>query len=334
MKETRVEQGFLVAAASFTVPAQRLAKEHQVTLIGREELTELLSAGAASEYVTKQLDQQRQRLEEAKETLEQYASELEALRRQRNEASWFLGEERTRLAALEQQTQELTEKLQSSQTDSNRWEQEALAQRKQWEESEWYLGESRLRLQHVETQLDALQGIAKQLAVVTGERDETQRELSQAHASHQSLEQTLTELQQALESAAVREQALQEALYQLQGSVTDVRHWGGGRREHKRVPGGMTRLELHQGKNGPIFAGALEDVSRDGFRIETEQRVSPRARLRVRLLLPNASEAIESRARLIWQQSSTTTSCFQSGYQLVEIDEEGRGQLEQAIETA
>ncbi len=334
MKDARVDQGFLVAAASFTVPAQRLAKEHHVTLIGREELTELLSAGAASEYVTKQLDQQRQRLEEAKETLEQYASELDSLRRQRNEASWFLGEERTKSATLEQQSQELHHQLRSAQAERERWEREALAQRKQWEESEWYLGESRLRLQRLETQLDALQGMAKQLALASGERDDAQRALSEAHTARESLERMLTELQQALESAAAREQALQETLYQLQGSVTDVRHWGGGRRQHKRVPGGMTRLELHHGRNGSIFAGALEDVSRDGFRIETEQRISPRAKLRVRLLLSNASEAIESRARLIWQQSSTTTSCYQSGYQLVDVDEQDRTHLEQAIEAA
>ncbi|MBI4003664.1 MAG: restriction endonuclease, partial [Candidatus Omnitrophica bacterium] len=56
-REVGVDQGFLVASGSFTVPAQRVAKDHNITLVGREQLMELLSTGATSEYFTKQVEQ-------------------------------------------------------------------------------------------------------------------------------------------------------------------------------------------------------------------------------------------------------------------------------------
>ena len=67
MREAAAEQGCLIGTGAFTVPAQRFAKEHHITLMGREQLVELLSIGAMNEYVQKQLATSRASLDEAKQ---------------------------------------------------------------------------------------------------------------------------------------------------------------------------------------------------------------------------------------------------------------------------
>ena len=169
MREADAAQGFLVAAGSFTVPAQRMAKAHHVVLIEREQLTELLGAGAGSESFTKQLEQSRVRLEEAQETVRNYASEVDTLRRQRNEASWCLGEERATSAAVEAQLAALGQQVSGYEATIKQWEQEASTLRQQLEESQWYLGEAHNRIRHVDNQLLAVQAIAEELQQVKEE---------------------------------------------------------------------------------------------------------------------------------------------------------------------
>ena len=163
IRKAQVEHGFLVAPGSFTVPAQRYAKEHGIVLLGREQLTQLLSDGAISESYTDQLQQLHKQLEDAQEALSESARQLDTIRRQRNEASWFLGEERAKTAKLEAQVNELNEQFRHWQTQAEQWQQTADATRKQWEESQWYLGEARAFGRHVDEQLRALHGEGQRL---------------------------------------------------------------------------------------------------------------------------------------------------------------------------
>jgi hypothetical protein len=328
MREANVEQGILIASGSFTVPAQRLAKEHRVTLIGREQLIELLSTGAGSEYFMKQLEQQQARLEEAKATLLQYANELDTLRRQRNEASWYLGEERAKSAKLEAQLDELDQQLRRRKSDIQRWEQEASALRKRWEESQWYLGESQERVRHFETQLTALQAIAKRVETAERERADANWYLGEERTRSEALHTQLEDLRKHVEASASQEHALQDALAQLKQELRALRTFG-ERRSHARAKIPHAFVELHNGEEDPIFAGSPRDISGAGIGLETDQELP--ASLRVRLSFLNC-ESIESKAQLMWQKAEGQPTRYQSGCQLQDLSASTRKRLEQLVE--
>ena len=373
MRAVKVTEGFLVASGSFTVPAQRLAKEHQITLIGREQLMEVLSTSATSEYFTKQLEQAHARLEEAKGTLRQYANELDILRRQRNEASWYLGEERAKAGSLETQLAEVSQQLRHHEAELEQWEQEASRLRKQWEESEWYLGEARARLQHLETQLGALQELAKRvepaererdeaswyLGEARGrledverqlgalqemakriepaerERDEANRSLGEAQAERDALAGQLAQLQAALQASSEREQALEAALGRAKTELHAIRARG-ERRSGIRKSVAEAFVELHRGhrRNGPIFSGTPRDVSRTGIGLETGTQLPANRLLQIRLTLPGLTEPIESKARVVWQQADGEPPRYHTGCQFVGLSDEARSLIDERVEQA
>jgi len=325
MREASVEQGYLVAAGSFTVPAQRVAKAHHVTLIGREQLIELLSTGAASEYVTRQLEQQHARLEEAKETLTQYASELDTLRRQRNEASWYLGEERAKSAKLESQLGELNQQLHHHEAELVRWEHEASKLHKQWDESQWYLGESRAHVQHLEEQFTSLQNMAKRAMQLEEERDRVTWSLGEERAKREALEQQLIALQQRMEESLSREQALEGALQGLKRVFTELRTHG-ERRRQVRMKISDALIELRNGSESPLFTGAARDISSTGIGLESPIELPAGSPLRLRLQLPGG-DSIESSVRLIWQQGEGDPPRYQSGYRLMDLPRATRSRI-------
>lgn len=334
MRNARVSQGILVASGSFTVPAYRFAKEHQVALIGREQLTELLSAGAKSESVARQLSEQQAGLDEAKETLRQYTHELDTLRRQRNEASWFLGEERLRSAKLqaqmEAQVEETAQQIRRYETDLQRWEQEAAALRKQWEEGQWYLGESRMRAQYLETQLTDLQELAKRVESAERERDDANWFLGEERARGEALEANLADLQRQLDGGAARERVLQAALEQLKHELS-VLHTFGERRNRTRASIPQARVEVSDGEAEPVFAGEPRDLCSDGVGLESIQELPASPSVRIRISLPG-QEPIESTAQRMWQRLDEEPSPrYRGGYQLVNLPGATRALIERII---
>ncbi|MBI2104847.1 MAG: PilZ domain-containing protein [Candidatus Omnitrophica bacterium] len=330
MEGAEAQQGFLAAAGSFTVPAQRLAEQHQITLIGREQLTELLSLGAGSEYFAKQIEQSHARLEEAKETLRQYAGELETLRRQRNEASWYLGEERAQAAKLEAQLNDVGQQIRRHEAELRQWEQEAATLRRRWEESQWYLGESVARVRHLETQLGALQEAAKRAETAEQERQALQGDLAKERARSEAVEEQLGSLQRNLEESAKRELALQMALEQLKQEMR-VLQTSGDRRVQARANIPQALVELFNGRNSPVFSGAPRDVSSIGLGLETEQELPAGSPLRVRLTLPGR-DPIESKGRIVWQQASGRPRRYRSGCRLLRVPAATRALIGKALQ--
>jgi predicted nucleic acid-binding Zn-ribbon protein len=330
MQAFEVPQGFLAAAGSFTVPAQRLAEQHRVTLIGREQLTELLSMGAGSEYFAKQLEQSHARLEEAKETLRQYAGELDALRRQRNEASWYLGEERATAAKLEAQLNDVGQQIRRHEAELHQWEQEAATLRRRWEESQWYLGESVARMRHLETQLGALQELAASAETAEQEREMLQGDLAKERERREALETQLAALQRNLEESSKRELALQMALEQLRQEM-HVLQTSGDRRGQARVPIPQAFVELLNGRNSPLFAGAPRDVSSIGLGLETAQELPADSPVRIRLTLPGR-DPIESKGRIVWQRASGRPRRYRSGCRLLRVPAATRALIGKALQ--
>ena len=330
LRASQVEQGIFIAPGSFTVPAQRIAKAHRVTLIGREELTELLSAGAATEYMTTQLQQSQARLEDVKQTLQQYASELEALRLQRNEASWYLGEERAKSSQLDLELAQAKEQVQQQEQDLARWQQEATTLRKQWEESQWYLGESQAHALYLEAQLAALQEVAQEVERAHQQRDEATWVLDGERTAHQAGQTRLAELQQQVETFATRERSLQATLDQLQTELSLLRANGSGRRQAPRMQAKDLLIELRDDADMPVFTGPVRDVSSAGFGIQTDRALLLDGPVRARFRLEDDSDAsFELTAHMVWERVQTAR--YQSGYQLSECSAASKACLERVV---
>ena len=303
-RRAQAEQGFLVTAGSFTIPAQRLAAEHQITLIGREQLIELLSEGAMSEHYAKQLLQLRGQLDEAKQTLSQYAEQLDTIRRQRNEASWFLGEARARHAALETQAGELSQLVTHWQAQADQWRQAAEAAKKQWEESQWYLGEARAALA-------TLQQDAQQL------RDH----LAQS-------QQTVEDIQRCLDAERAHRRIVEAQLAAVSAN-------GRERREHARLLRTDIAVEAHRDGGEVVFRGTSRDLSRTGIGLigADEPQIGLPEPWRFRLQVPGAERPIEATGRLIWHRRDAATGRTAAGCKWLEIPVESRELLERTLTT-
>ena len=303
-RRAQAEQGFLVTAGSFTIPAQRLAAEHQITLIGREQLIELLSEGAMSETYAKQLLKQRGQLDEAKQTLSQYAEQLDTIRRQRNEASWFLGEARARRAALETQAGELAQLVTHWQAQADQWRQATEAAKKQLEESQWYLGEARAALA-------ALQQDAQQL------RDHVAKS-----------QQTVEDIQRCLDAERAHRRIVEAQLAAVSAN-------GRERREHARLLRADIAVEAHRDGGEVVFRGTSRDLSRTGIGLigADEPQMGLPEPWRFRLHVPGAQRPIEATGRLIWHRRDAATGRTAAGCKWLEIPAESRELLERTLTT-
>ncbi len=330
LRQCELDNGVLVASGAFTVPAQRAAKESRVTLIGREQLIELLSAGATSEYFGKRLEESHARYEEARETLRQYAEQLDTFRRQRNEASWHLGEERAKAGRLEAELEATAHQARQQEAELARWRQDHALLRKQWDENQWYLGESRERCRHLEGQLTSVQQLAAALEAAERARDEANWYLGEERTKIQELSAELVAAQKALDAAVQRELALQDAFDQIRRSLSALQTFG-ERRRARRIGVPDARIELRDGrKRGVLFAGGLEDLSETGFKL-TSSEALPEGPLRIRLHIPGWDEPVQSRVRRVWQRPDGEPISHVSGWQLTHVPEETRTRLQELV---
>ena len=352
IQAVQADQGFLVASGSFTVPAQRCAKEARITLLGKDQLMELLTAGAMSEHYTRQAEELNTKLRETQELLHESAEQLGVLRRQRNEASWFLGEERAKGGSLEQQLTQLGTDVQDWRSQAESWERAAGQHRKHWEESEWYLGESRVFTRHLEGQLEQLrqqfteletryQETIKTLEETRGERDEATRYLGEARAAQQGMPDDVKRLQASLSYAEEKLEALQRTWQEaqqaldtersrrlmLQTELDAVRAYG-ERRRALRVAHEDLAVQLFNESGELAFEGNPRDVSSTGCGIQSAQPLSEK-RLRVALRVPGISESIEAKGRMVWQRQEGQSVAV--GYKFLNMSKEFREALEHAL---
>lgn len=341
LKHMQLPQGFLAAPGAFTVPAQRCAKEHAITLIGRDQLTELVSEGAMSEFYTTQLQQLHQQLDEARETLNQYAQQLDLIRRQRNEASWYLGEERAQSAQLQEQIASVEQQMRHWQAEAERWQRTAEDARKQWEESQWYLGESRITAHQLEAQVRTLQEVSSRLEERCRELSDKVEEVQRGHAALQQQTQELlgklAAARQQLESAQQQGQEHERLLTHEQSrrrlfelEVNALRAYG-ERRKALRVYPSDGSIELADASGATLFQGSLRDLSRTGFGIDSTEPLTLPDRLKVRLQLPGLERVLESKGRMVWQRHDVATQRYRSGCQLSNLSVEARELFELAL---
>ncbi len=341
-RRAQAEHGFLVTPGSFTIPAQRVAKEHEILLIGREQLIELLSEGAMSEVYAKQLYQLRAKLEEAKQTLSQYAAQLDTIRRQRNEASWFLGEERANHAKLEAQAGELTQLVAHWQAQADQWQQAEDAAKKQWEESQWYLGEAQASLEHLDGRIRRLEEAAAKLQQAERERDEANWYLGEAHAALEALQQEsqqlrdhLAQSQQTLEDLQRRLDAERAHRQIVETQLAAVSSNGGERRQHARLFRADIAVEAHRDDGEVVFRGISRDLSLTGigFVGADEPPADLPDPLRLRLHIPGAERPLEATGRLIWHRRDVASGRTASGCEWLKIPAEFREALERTLTT-
>ncbi len=354
MRSANVDQGFLIAPGSFTIPAQRYASAHGVSLLGREQLIELIGTGAMVASYTKQLEHVTHQLTEAKETIEQYAKQLELLRRQRNEASWYLGEERVQSSQLEARLSDLTQHVQHWKTQAEQMTAAAETAKKQWEESQWYLGEARTALNHLQDEMRSLRQSFEDLAVqhhqtvvalqeARGQRDEAkglleearqvlqqqlhhaEEQVRQAQAQLDAMQEFVKERDTQLEAERTRRIALEDELKSLRSSSE--------RRQYPRINPAAFTAELRDYGDTPLYRGHVRDLSLKGFGVDTPIPLDFPATLpvRARLTWPGCRRPLESHARLVWKRQDAITQRYQQGFELEGISERASGAMLRAF---
>lgn len=330
LRSQSLNQGFLAATGSFTVPAQRKAKESRLTLIGREELVALLGSGATTEYFSKQLKSLHAQLDAARETIKQYAKEFESLRRQRNEASWGLGEERAKRSKLETQTTEFFKQVHHVDLKNGWSKQELDGLRKRWEENQWYLGEARARIKYLDEQLTQLQEIAQTVETVRRGRDEAKWKLGEEQMHREQLTAQLQALTTEIKHSVTRERGLQDQLERLKKDL-DIVQEHGERRRAQRVDVGEAKVELRTMRNRLLASGSLKDLSISGLGMVSEKPWNTKSPVRISLRLPGRKRAIASRGRLIWQRKGDETQ-YLSGCRFVGLSATHRKLIAQSIQ--
>ena len=325
LESAQLEEGILAATGSFTVPAQRLAKERHITLVGREQLVELLGMGAASAYVQSQLQQAQSQLDEAKTSIRRYETELETLRRQRNEASWHLGSERVKSASMEAQVAQLSAQLDSYREQVAHWEEEAKKLKKQWQESEWFLGESRDRERYFSEQLAQLQQAATTVESLTKARDDAHWFLGEEKTKREALEAELVGLRLAKTEAERCEAQLRETAETLCRQLEAISFYG-ERRAAVRAHVPDAFIEIRNGQEEPVFSGVPADISSTGMRLHTQNHLPFGSDDRIVLHLPGMAEAAQVQAERVWEKDEASDG-QSSGYRFVDISEGARAHL-------
>ncbi len=328
MRLANVDEGFLIATGSFTVPAQRAAREQQITLIGREQLVGLLGIGAAGEYVQKQMEQANGQLDESKRQLRRYEDELETLRRQRNEASWHLGSERVKASNLETQISDLTAQIQQQSRDLDYWKSEAAALKKQWEESQWYLGEARSREEYLESQMAGLQEQLFGLSRTTKEREDIVGELQEEKSRVHGLEAELTGLRLAKTEAERIQQEASEAAQRYKRELHAVRFYG-ERRSAARGWVPDVFVELGAGEQ-TFFSGTPRDLSGTGMSLQFPPVSGHDGAFTVRLHLPGNQQPTILSAQQVWKVPQSTGETL-AGFHFADVSEDVRAHLEHLI---
>ncbi len=311
LMKQKLFKGILVTSGNYTIPAQRLAKKYDITLVGKQQLIELLTIGATNEYVLSQLDSANKRLVDAQKSVKEYSTELEGLRRQRNEASWYLGNERVRTAALEDRVTSLKAKLNEFEGQSARWQQAADQLRKSWEESQWYLGETQQRIKFLEKQLDQVRNKLKE--------QESPTEAPEATQATQK-ERTKAEPKKVRKS--------------LVSTATPSKKSFSERRLSKRAFLPEVEVEMKHSSNRIVFTGTPLDVSGTGLRVETDQQLPLEEPIHVSIRLPGRKRRVVSLAKVMWQHAAIDAPRYQSGCQLIGLSSASKTFLEQLTEKA
>ncbi len=357
MERVQAQEGYLVTPGSFTMPAQRYAKERGVILMGREQFMELASAGALDEHHRQQLQQVQEELQDARTALQLSVQQLEELRRHRNEASWFLGEERAKTAKLDAQLAELQQQILHWQAQAEQWQQEAQAMRKQWEESQWYLGEARASAQYLDEQLRMLRGaygqleeqskqLIQKLQEVEQQRNEAGSSLGESRTTQDTLRQRVEQLEERLQEAQGRLEVMRQTSEALQqrldakpadrpvaaAQVAGRRSASKERRKALRKYCPEVLVGLQDAAGTQLFQGIPRDVSRTGFRIVSSKPLNTLPeKLRVRVRLPGLEHPIDATGRLVWKQRDKASREFHGGCKFIGLPLPARKALDQLV---
>ena len=167
------------------------------------------------------------------------------------------------------------------------------------------------------------------------ERDEANWYLGEERQRAKEFEQQQAVAQEQLAASCERERTLQSALDHLRQTLSALQAYGERRRVARaHISDAHVELLDGDGDHQPIFAESLRDLSSGGISLETDREI-PNDALRVRLSLPGASEPIESRARMIWQQQTgDQPQRYRSGCELLDLPDAIRSRIAECVAQA
>jgi chromosome segregation ATPase len=157
-----------------------------------------------SEEITKKIEMNKSKLGDSFDDLvcsvvDEIARHTNGMRKELEDAQWFLGEERTRRQQLEAQLDEKSQYI-------HKMEEYLQRQKQHYDEAQWYLGEERGSRHAIEQTLQATQKQCQELA----------QQLEQSKGEIQSLQSELRNAQWYLGEERARRESLETQLKSIQ----------------------------------------------------------------------------------------------------------------------
>lgn len=332
LKQETLPSGTVMALGAFTAPAQAFAKECGIALVAREEVLRMINAelkgpvlepeaAAGLARLEGELAQARERIGhleqelsthaefkgKVKTELEAWEKEVETLKKKSLESEWYLGEERAKRQALEQQVAELTKQLAAKDELYTKLTQEADQLKAKSAEVDERLAAEQEKRTQLETQIAQLEEQLKGQA-------STVADLPAAPAAQAGKAQRIQALTEAakdtLKVVAVEEAKAPQGILQ-----------GQERRQGPRLD-----LSRHKGKgvlvratsnDGEPMNGDARNISAGGLCVELPSGAladlpaapstggptgaAQAGEFELKLFLPDRTKPIEAIGKLIWK---------------------------------
>lgn len=331
LKQETLPSGTVMALGAFTAPAQAFAKEGGIALVAREEVLRMINAelkgpvlepeaAAGLARLEGELAQAQERIKhleqelsthaefkgKVKAELEAWEREAETLKKKLQESEWYLGEERAKKQALEQQVAQLTQQ--------------------QVAKDELYA-----KLAQEADQLKAKSAEVDQL--LTAEQEKR----TQLEAQIAQLEEQLK-----VQAAAVAEKSAKEQLIQEPAVVTKEEVAVGATeipQERRKWP----RLDLsrHKGKgvlvratsnDGEPMNGDARNISAGGLCVELSSGEALADEFELKLFLPDCTKPIEAIGKIVWKGRGSRRRIERMGLAFSAINAPDQEAIKQFVE--
>ena len=298
LQQESLRSGTVYALGAFTAPAQAFAKENQIHLISREEVLKLMEVELKGPVLTPDVEQLSQQLVKSQSELDQTHAKIQALEQELSaqkkkweEAEWYLGEERTKKQALEQQVAELTKQLAAKDELYAKLVQEADQLKAKSAEVDQRLAAEQEKRAQLETQIAKLgQQLKAQAATVA----DLPAALAARAGKVQLIQESTEAAKETIKAVTAEEPKVTQEV--LQGQ------------EHRKWP----RLDLsrHKGKgvlvratsnDGEPMNGDARNLSTGGLCMELPSGEQLADEFELKLFLPDRTKPIEAIGKLMWK---------------------------------
>ena len=318
LQQESLRAGTVYALGAFTAPAQAFAKENQIHLISREEVLKGMEVELKGPVLTpdaEQLSQQlvtsRSELDQTHATIQALAQELSAQKKKWEEAEWYLGDERTKKQALEQQVAELTKQLAAKDEVYAKLVQEAdQLKAKSAEIDQRLAGEQEKRTQ-LETQIGQLEQLKVQSSTVAGK----------AQVIQESTKAAKEVIKAVAEEEPKTTQEVSQGKERRQWPLVDL--------ASQKGKGVLVRATSNDGEP---MNGDARNLSAGGLCVELPSGERLADEFELKLFLPDRTKPIEAIGKLMWKGRGSRRRMGQLGIAFSAVNAPDQEAISQFVE--